>query len=531
VVSHRAAWFCIVIRGDDVKSKAIVIGIAILMIQLMAVTAQGDAGMEWLSEGTSPLAGGYGEGSVATSDYIYILECQDVTSQCYFYKYSVSQGVWRQASTLGLESGVFRNGTALAWNGNDLIYALTGARYSDASRTLFLRFDIEEGRWQRISDTPAAQGAGDAITWCGYDAAIYALIGSGKHNGGVTYFARYSPTSDNWDILDSLWQDTDDGASLTWDGGEYIYALRGEFDETVPNGDFARYSLVAQTWEPLASLPDPNGVGDGASLLSIAAKEPDHGDYIYAVSGGSAAEDPGYGFFRYQISTNTWDEMPSLPCPIGFYVGRRLTYGNGHFYYWQGSPTSSKWLCGGDAFFSMQVTTPSTTTGTEANPPTGATYDDAAQQVATLPDGTLVTLYDDFTWEYYNQGFSYNFDFSTLTSDTIPSFLHQGVNADVATQTIAVEIYLQGWRYVMPIPKSNQAAWGNSDGRTTWWYGYWYNLETGQVSASQPVKKENGLYYGDDQDLRNTWRRGGSPRYPNELEWLLSESGGVPPQS
>ena len=153
----------------------------------------------------------------------------------------------------------------------------------------------------------------------------------------------------------------------------------------------------------------------------------------------------------------------------------------------------------------------------------------SAQQVATLPNGTKVVLYDDFTWQYYGQDITYDFDFSTITPDTLPLFLRQGIQADVATQTTAVEMYLQGWRYTMPSPKSAQAAWGNSDGRTTWFYGYWYNTLTDQVSSTQPEKKQNGRYLGDDQDLRNYYRKGGAPRLPTELEWLLSQSGGVKP--
>ncbi|RZB29270.1 MAG: hypothetical protein AEth_01238 [Candidatus Argoarchaeum ethanivorans] len=29
----------------------------------------------------------------------------------------------------------------------------------------------------------------------------------------------------------------------------------------------------------------------------------------------------------------------------------RLGFANEHIYYWQGSPSSNKWVCGGDAFF------------------------------------------------------------------------------------------------------------------------------------------------------------------------------------
>ena len=499
-----------------------------LLFPALAVSAADAPPENWIAEPSAPVSGGYGEGVVGTDEGLFLVRCLYTTSQPQLYFYTPTTG-WTTLSAAGLETGTFRNGTALAWDSQDHIYALAGGRYNDTERTVFLRYTISTNSWEYLASTPYAQGAGDAITWSGFDNKVYAIVGSREHNGASSAFLSYDPETDSWTSLPFLWTNTDDGASLAWDGGEYIYALRGEFDEITPNGYFARFNLLNQTWKLLASLPDPNGVGDGGSLLSIASSELEHDDYIYALSGGSAAEAPGYGFFRYQISTNTWDEMPSLPCPIGYYVGQRLTYTNGRFYYWQGSPTTSKWVCGGGAFFSMPVTTRPTTPSVEAIPPTGTTDDDATQRVATLPDGTLVTLYDDFTWEYYNQGVSYDFDFSTLTLDTIPSFLRQGIQADVATQTIAVEMYLQGWRYVMPSPKSSQAAWGNSDGRTTWWYGYWHNIKTEQVSATQPVKKENGLYYGDDQDLRHMWRRGGSPRYPTTLEWLLSQNGGVKP--
>ena len=60
---------------------------------------------------------------------------------------------------------------------------------------------------------------------------------------------------------------TDDGASLVWTGGEYLYALRGEWHETIPNGDFARYHIPTQTWQNMTLMPESDGVGDGASLL------------------------------------------------------------------------------------------------------------------------------------------------------------------------------------------------------------------------------------------------------------------------
>ena len=113
-------------------------------------------------------------------------------------------------------------------------------------------------------------------------------------------------------------------------------------------------------------------------------------------------------------------------------------------------------------------------------------------------------------------------------STSIPSSLRGGIAADAKTIKIALAMQKDGWKYVMPEPKSPQAAWGNTDGRTTWWEGYWENTITGAFSSETP-KLKDGKYIGDGVDDRG-WRRGGSPGRPTVLEWLLSESGGIMPR-
>ena len=110
----------------------------------------------------------------------------------------------------------------------------------------------------------------------------------------------------------------------------------------------------------------------------------------------------------------------------------------------------------------------------------------------------------------------------------IPSSLRGEIKVDQETVAIAIEMQKEGWVYVMPRPKSNQARWGNSDGRTTWWVGYWHNKKTKQSSSTTP-KLKGGLYVGNEEGSPG-WRRGGSPRRPTKLEWLLSKSGGIPPR-
>ncbi len=79
----------------------------------------------------------------------------------------------------------------------------------------------------------------------------------------------------------------------------------------------------------------------------------------------------------------------------------------------------------------------------------------------------------------------------------------------------------------MPQPKSAKASWGNTDGRTTWYVGYWINKKTNDNSSATP-KLKDGKYIGDGKGSPG-WRRGGSPRRPTKLEWLLSKYGGIKP--
>ena len=68
-----------------------------------------------------------------------------------------------------------------------------------------------------------------------------------------------------------------------------------------------------------------------------------------SLSGGGADESPGYNFYQYSISGNSWGTLKPIPCPVGYYVGNRFGYANSTIYYWQGAP--STWDCGGDAFY------------------------------------------------------------------------------------------------------------------------------------------------------------------------------------
>ncbi|MEA1944356.1 MAG: hypothetical protein U9N07_03325, partial [Euryarchaeota archaeon] len=309
----------------------------------------------WVIKTDAPTAGGYGEAVVSTATNIYISRCLDVSSDPAFWRYDPDVENWEMMNTSCLPTGAFRNGAAMTWDYDDHTYALFGGRYNDSNRTLFYRYSLSNDRWEQLADTPNGQGAGDAITWSGHDDRIYAIIGSNKRG---TIFACYNASNESWTKIsfNPNWTGTDDGASSVWTGGEYLYALRGEYDEMVPNGDFARYHIPTGIWENMSDIPESDGVGDGASLLWIGNWLDRYSDCIFAIGGGDADEDPGYGFYRYSISYNGWEKLESLPCPVGYYVGNRLGFADGHIHYWQGAPKTERWICGGDAFCMFKTT-------------------------------------------------------------------------------------------------------------------------------------------------------------------------------
>ncbi|MCD6456119.1 MAG: hypothetical protein J7K81_04955, partial [Methanophagales archaeon] len=355
---------------------------------------------EWIKKAPTPKAGGYGEAMVGTGKEIYIARCYNINDNPAFWRYDPENNSWDSMDTFGLESGAFRNGAALAWDSYDYIYTLLGARYppEDVNRCLFYRYCISNNSWEQLADTPHAQGAGDAIAWSGYDGYIYAMMGSRSHKNG-TQFARYNCSSNLWENLTmpENWKNkTDDGASLVWTGREYVYALQGEIGERKPHKpitNFSRYDLSTGRWVDMRPINESEGVGDGGSLLWIGNWLSEYRDYIFALGGGSGikGEEPGNKSYCYSISRDMWKELEPIPCPIGWYVGNRLGFANGHIYYWQGAP--STWDCGGKAFymFEFEISFPIFDTGPGTYPSIFGTHNGTITPNQTMNVSKLYT--------------------------------------------------------------------------------------------------------------------------------------------
>ena len=73
-----------------------------------------------------------------------------------------------------------------------------------------------------------------------------------------------------------------EGGALTYDGGDYIYALRGS-----ATTDFWRYSISTDSWDTMESTL--SAVGAGGALCHA-------DDQVYALRGSSST-----GFWRFKL--------------------------------------------------------------------------------------------------------------------------------------------------------------------------------------------------------------------------------------
>jgi len=340
------------------KKRTVLILLLILSFSLptFQVPLANAADDSWVWVGNT-VTGAWGEAVVGTGDAVYVARKMN------FYSYNPVGGWTTLANPPNPDSGdAFKTGTALAWDFGDHIYALYGAATSD-SRKWFYRYSISGNSWEILANTTADQGEGDSLVCVGN--SIYATIGGEQR---PTYFMRYDVSTESWsDTPADPPAGMGDGASLVWTGGDFMYALRGEFDETSPLYDFWRYSLSGNIWTAMTDIPagpydGQGGVGDGGSLVYVGSWLTTQTDYIYALSGNQVLETPDNRTYRYTISLDSWERLVDLPFKVGYYVGCRLGYANGYIYAWQGAP--STWTGGGNDLVKYAVapdTTPPTT--------------------------------------------------------------------------------------------------------------------------------------------------------------------------
>jgi hypothetical protein len=220
-----------------------------------------------------------------------------------FWRYDVDTNAWQSDLPAVLLASTpertFR-GAGLAMVGEDTLYALRGDGYDD-----FWHYSIANNEWSELEPAPWNVSFGGGLASDGVD-RMFAFRGN-----NTVHFARYSIVADDWVGLDDAPENVGPGGALTYvqtPDNEYVYALRGGVTGAEGGdgyADFWRYDIDADEWEVLQ--PAPNLVGPGGALAW------DGGDQIFALRGNYSPD-----FWVYSISGNAWQSRADVPSEVRF---------------------------------------------------------------------------------------------------------------------------------------------------------------------------------------------------------------------
>jgi len=175
-------------------------------------------------------------------------------------------GQWLALAPTPFDQGAGDAQTFVSFQGERFVYTVLGARAA------FARYNLGPNRWETLPAPPwACSGNGSALAWDGGE-FVYALQGSDCDNTPSRAFARYYLSLQLWETLPDVPEAVNYGGSLLWDGDVSLYATTGS-DVPFAGRTLLRYDLEAQRWD--ASLPPLNcsvGEYNGNRLAAVAGR-------------------------------------------------------------------------------------------------------------------------------------------------------------------------------------------------------------------------------------------------------------------
>lgn len=217
--------------------------------------------------------------------------------------------------------------TGQLFNGNQKGAYANGYIYyaRSAGTTGFLRYDIVGNSWTVLATTPAT--ANDtSLAFNANDNLIYMLRSSGTYD-----LWKFDPTigaTGDWVGPQQVMNNTitmATGSDLVWNGvtgaGAYVYAIRGG------TAGFYRYDMTANTWTALASLPAVPTTDTTCAY---------NGGYIYCPRGANTTT-----FYRYTVASNTWATVTAAPGTVSNGGGTAYNASTNRVYMLRGNGTAN----------------------------------------------------------------------------------------------------------------------------------------------------------------------------------------------
>jgi len=164
---------------------------------------------------------------------------------------------------------------------------------------------VTPSQWFMEPSTAEVRDYGVSVAGAGN----YIYIANSGISNGTNKFWRYNTVSKEWENMDNTSYYSNavgyfrNGVCGAWDGGDYIYYLFGaSYSEN--KYDFFRYKISTGSWEKLLDTPGCQGAGNGIVFGP-------YDENVYVMTGrtdhNNSANTRLCVFARYSPVTNTWD--------------------------------------------------------------------------------------------------------------------------------------------------------------------------------------------------------------------------------
>jgi len=302
-------------------------------------------------------------GIASPSQYVYALKGNNTYE---FYAYGVMANTWFTRESIPafnslMKKKAVKKGSSLVEAGDVKLYATKGNGTYD-----FWKYDPDKPwgtRWSQMMDVPLGakkvkEGVGSVAVNDGGVDYVYLLKGSATFE-----FYRYDVAGNVWDTSlppapgGTSGKPFKNGSSLTYDGGDTIYALKGSYNE------FFAYSVSGKIWTTKDPLPLVNALGkkkkvkDGSGSAAF-------GGSVYALKGGNTNE-----FYQYKFNDHKWytgPEMPTLTKRVKGGGALKAMPETGVLYAFRGNGTMELWKYA--QTFGLPMSVAKENTGAMANP-------------------------------------------------------------------------------------------------------------------------------------------------------------------
>jgi len=359
---------------------------------------------EWTQMSSAPYTFYYGGNIRKAGNYFYAIRGANSTT---FYKYDITNDSWLKP-TRGLFGTEFEGTSYLnAYYGADIVkgngnyFYLTRGYYDNS----FVRYDESTGSVVKMSDLPVGAYNGSSLVYDSTNDKIY-------FTGGVYVqkFYVYDIATDAWteEASDPMLANVNYGASMVYDGSQYVYATRGGNGSNLYR--FDTQGSAGSKWDTMTS--NSAGFGYGSELAI-------QDGYLYAMRGQNVANNPLY---RYDIAEDEWSDVDVADMVMDpdqddiYNDGFMANGGDGYLYVARGENDTEfyRYNISGDSWSALEDAPANINEG-------GSGESNGSDQIYVLPGGGSNTFQDGL-YTYVQQTSTSSFENSGTYTSTSHDF-------------------------------------------------------------------------------------------------------------